>query len=206
MKIKLPLSSPGYTLIELVVALLLLSLIALAVQSGLHFGGQVWQRSQQRLAAANQLDTSQAILRETLSQALPRFKGEYVTFMGEPSTLSFDCVPPLAFQSKGTARVTLSITPISGKLTLKLASLADASATRNVVLLEGVKQLRFSYLDVSQKSAVWLSYWRDHNRLPDAIRIASDDPTQWPTLIVKPIIAQDANCVLDPVSMTCRTS
>jgi general secretion pathway protein J len=202
----LGISQAGYSLIELVVAILLLGMVTLAAQSGLHFGARVWERSQQNATLAHELDTSQVILRSVLSQSLPRFKGEYVTFSGEPSRISFDCIPPQAFGPSGTAHAVLSLERDSNSrvLAITLKRILDDGGEKHAVLLDGRNDLHFAYLDASGKSQTWLSYWRDRKRLPDAIRIAGDDPASWPTLIVRPLIAQDANCTLDPVSMTCR--
>jgi prepilin-type N-terminal cleavage/methylation domain-containing protein len=201
-------SDDGFTLIELVIAMLLLGLIALAVESGLHFGTRVWERSQQSAKSANMIDMGQTILREILSQAIPRFKGEYITFSGEPSTLEFDCIPPQAFAENGTTHASLSITEETEEddVILKVNSIINPAAVRKATLIRGVNGLRFSYLDASGKIPVWLSYWRDRNRLPDAIRIATDDQSssRWPTLIIRPFLSQGSNCVLDPVSMKCR--
>lgn len=198
----------GFTLIELVIAMLLLSLIALAVESGLHFGARVWERSERNTRTINTIDMAQTILREILSHTLPRFNGAYVTFTGEPTSLIFDCVPPQAFTGSGTAHVELSIASRYGKdaLVLEIKSISRPGVAKKATLVHGERGLRFSYLDASGKAPEWLAYWRDRNRLPDAIRIAADShsPSSWPTLVVRPLISQAPSCVLDPVSMKCR--
>ena len=203
-------SDAGFTLIELVVSMLLFSLIMLAVTGGVHFGARVWERSQRDLQSADTLDISQGILREILARATPRFQGEYVTFSGDPQAMTFDGVPPLAFTDSGIAHVKLSIVKGANDshLVLDLQSIAKPNLERKAILQGGLEGLRFSYLDSSDTKPTWLSYWRDRDRLPDAIRIAAENgsPASWPALVVRLIIAQDANCTMDPVSMKCRGS
>jgi general secretion pathway protein J len=197
----------GYTLIELVVSMLLFSLVMLAVTGGIHFGARVWERSQRDLQEANTLDMTQNVLREILSRAAPRFRGEYVSFSGEPGSLTFDGLPPSAFGGGGMVHVKLSVIKTNGAsdLLLDLQSITEPKLEKKATLRSGSDALQFSYLDASETKPVWLSYWRDRNRLPDAIRIAAgNDAPSWPTLLVRLIIAQDANCVMDPVSMKCR--
>lgn len=196
----------GYSLIELVVAMLLLGMIALAVEGGLHFGARVWEHSQRTISSAQQIATGQTVLRNLLSHSLPRLKGDYVTFLGEPSTLTFDAVPPQAFETHGAAHVLLA-TKYDGTnktLVLTMQSIVDPQSKKSAIIVNHIKNLKFAYLDASEKIPTWLAYWRDRKRLPDAIRIDSDNASEWPALIVRPLIAQSANCTLDPVSMTCR--
>lgn len=196
----------GYSLVELVVAMALLGMIALAVESGLHFGARVWERSQQTIGSAQKIGTSQTVLRNLLSHSLPRLKGDYVTFLGEPSTLTFDAVPPQAFETHGTAHVVLTVKRDGTNKTLvvTMQSVINPQSKKSAIIVDHVKNLKFAYLDASGKIPTWLAYWRDRKRLPDAIRIDSDNASKWPALIVRPLIAQSANCTLDPVSMTCR--
>ncbi|MGA7676545.1 MAG: prepilin-type N-terminal cleavage/methylation domain-containing protein [Rhizomicrobium sp.] len=201
-------SSAGYTLIELVVAMLLLGILSLAVANGVHFGARVWERSQDDTMAANRADTSQNVLRELLSQAMPRFRGEYVTFVGEPTTLTFDCVAPLAFAGNGLAHASLSVKQEQGdtQLVLRLSSVINTRLVKEAVLADGLGALRFSYLDASEKKPTWLAYWRDRDRLPDAIRITAGEgsATQWPQMIIRPVLSESADCEFDPVSLKCR--
>jgi general secretion pathway protein J len=197
----------GYTLIELVVSMLLFSLVMLAVTGGMHFGVRVWERSQRTFQSANALDTGQGVLREILSRATPRFRGEYVTFSGEPGSMTFDGLPPFAFGGGGMVHVKLSVSKdaSASNLLLDLQSIAEPNLEKKTTLQSGLSELQFSYLDASDAKPVWLSYWRDRDRLPDAVRIAArNDSSSWPTLLVRLIIAQDANCAMDPVSMKCR--
>lgn len=199
---------PGYSLVELLVALLLLGMIALAAQSGLHFGTQVWQSATTTAADFRQIAAAQAVLREVLSNAQPRFEGEYSTFSGQPKSLSFDTAPPGVFERFGTAHVTLKVAPDAGHQSLQiiLESQEDAATTRHASLASGFDDLHFEYLDAGDHSGTWLANWQDRTRLPTAVRLVSDDPAHWPPLVVHLVIGETPTCLFDPERMTCRRS
>ncbi len=198
--------SSGYSLVELVVVMLLLGMIALACESGLHFGTQVWSHTETRAQSEGQVVSSQTILRALLAHILPRAKGDDITFEGEPTAISFDVVPPQAFQAGGTAHAQLRIVSSqnAAQLVLEMQSIAAPAFKRRAILDGDVGLMRFAYLDASGQSQTWLSYWRDRNRLPAAIRISTADTKTWPTLIVRPIIVQSATCILDSAELACR--
>jgi prepilin-type N-terminal cleavage/methylation domain-containing protein len=198
-------SSPGYTLVELVIVMLLLGMIAIACESGLHFGTQVWAHTEAATHPEARLISAQSVLQTLLAHVLPRAKSDAITFDGEAMAMSFDLVPPQAFES-GTAHASLRI--VQGRndtrLELELQSIMAPSIKKRAVLLDDAGQMRFAYLDTSGQSHTWLGYWRDRNRLPAAIRITGNDPTRWPTLIVRPILVQSATCILDLEELACR--
>jgi general secretion pathway protein J len=200
----------GYTLIELIVVLLLASLIGTAVAGGLQFGTRIWERSQSQVGDSREIATTQAILRSLLASALPRYEGGFVTLHGEPRELSFDAPSPKAFGPKGLVRIELAAeTSMNGSsITLNANSLIDKNYRRSVVLTQHLPDIEFSYLDTSAKVPTWLAYWRDRDRLPAAIRLASTGRGGpfWPNLNIELPITQDANCAFDPVSTTCRKS
>jgi prepilin-type N-terminal cleavage/methylation domain-containing protein len=196
----------GYTLIELIVALLLASLVGTAVTGGLQFGTRIWERSDSRIEESRDIATAQTVLRSLLASAIPRRKGGFVTFRGERGSLSFDASTLPALGSHGLVRMDIVLDHDVAESSLKLVatSLIDSRAHRSAVLMERLSDARFSYLDASGKLPVWLAAWRDRDRLPDAVRL--DSGGSWPVLVMRLPIAQDADCAFDPVSTSCRRS
>ena len=141
--------------------------------------------------------------------AVPREKDNFVSFSGEPDNMSFDGDPPGAFLGAGFTRIEISLARGDGgkRLVLKVTSLLDPGRSRATTLADGLEDLEFSYLDASGKAPVWLAYWRDRDRLPDAVRIEAGTrgaASSWPAFVSVLPIAQDPGCRFDPVSMTCR--
>lgn len=197
----------GYTIVELIVVLLLLSLIATAMSAGLQFGTRVWERSEARISTSQTDDTAQTALRNLLSSALPRMEDGLARFHGEPNYAAFDAVPPPAFGASGLARVEVSLIPGDGgdSLTVKVTSLIDGKKSRSVRLADHLDNVRFAYLDATEQVPAWLDYWRDRPHLPGAVRLqARDGGAAWPAFVARLPIAQDARCDFDPVSTDCR--
>lgn len=196
----------GYTLIELLVVLLLTGFIATAIGAGLHFGTRAWERSQAVIAGRGADETARTILRRLLASAVPHRMAGFTSFSGEPSRVAFDTEPPGAFGASGLVRVELSLRPEpeGTRLMLKAVSLIDPRKSRETVLDAHLGRASFAFLDASGKVPVWLSFWRDRKGLPDAVRLESAAP--WPAFVAALPVAQDADCVFDPVSMDCRGS
>jgi len=196
----------GYTLIELVVVLLLAGLVGVAAAGGLQFGTRIWERSNAHLEQDRETASSQAILRSVLASAIPGRKDGFVAFRGDRKSLSFDASALPALGSRGLVHMDIVLERNDADDSLRLAakSLLDPKAGRTAILADHVSDMQFAYLDTSGKLPVWLAFWRDRDRLPDAIRLEGAAP--WPVLTVRLPIAQDANCAFDPVSTTCRRS
>jgi len=194
----------GYTLIELIVVLLLAGLVGTAATGGLQFGTRIWERSDARIEESRETTKAQTLLRSLLSSAIPRQKDGFVTFRGTRDTVSFDASAMPALGSHGLIHMEIVLQQKDGDASLLVtaASLTDAKFRRSAVLAEHLSDAQFAYLDGSGKLPVWVAYWRDRDRLPEAVRL--DGGTSWPALIIRLPIAQDAGCAFDPVSITCR--
>lgn len=201
-----PFRDDGYTLIELVVVLLLAGLVGVAAAGGLQFGTRIWERSNAHLEQDQETASAQAILRSLLASAIPRRKDGFVTFRGDRKSLSFDASALPALGSHGLVHMDIAFAQndADGSLRLAAKSISDPKASRTAILASHVSSMQFAYLDTSGKLPVWLAFWRDRDRLPDAIRL--EGAASWPVLTVRLPIAQDANCAFDPVSTTCRRS
>lgn len=201
----------GYTLIEVAVALLLLSLIGLTVAGGVRFGTQVWARSDQEITTTNNTAMAQMVLRAAFASATPNLSAGFTSFNGRRDRASFDGPAPPAFGAGGIVHFEVSLLPSSGgtQISLTVSSLSGKATKKEAILADSELPLALSYLDASERIPAWLAVWRNRNRLPDAVRIDGLTPAangDWPSLLVRLAIAQDATCEFDPVSMLCRRS
>jgi prepilin-type N-terminal cleavage/methylation domain-containing protein len=198
----------GYTLVELLVVMLLLSLITLAIDGGLRFGTRVWESTEERISQADHSVEGHRLLRQLLSSALPQRKGEYVVFEGTPFGLTFLALSPRVLRAGAPVRVTLSVAEAASKVDLKIAIREQQGADLHTAkIATEAASLRFAYLDAAETVPIWLDRWHDRNRLPDAVRIVGEDMTsrgKWPELIVRLPVAQIPGCTFDPISLVCR--
>jgi prepilin-type N-terminal cleavage/methylation domain-containing protein len=201
----------GYTLVELLVVLALAGFIAAAVTGGLQYASLIWSRSDSQMSAIREAAVAQHILRDALAAAVPRQKDHFVEFDGGPDRIVFYGEAPAAFSRSGIARIELSLKqgPGDTELVLNETSSIDPRRSASVVLARNLEEARFDYLDASEKSPTWLAFWRDRDRLPDAVRLErkrESNQRDWPSFVAYLPIAQDAACSFDPISTTCRGS
>jgi len=217
----------GFTLIEMLVALLLISLISVAMV-------QAFRYSQRSLLQAKRIDAdvrsvavAQRFLRRVLEEAYPFEPEAGVQSRGlqaEGGVLAFSAPAPAADGSIGLLRYTLRLEKAGADerqdLTVSWrldrnggAGTAGALTPRSEVILAGVKLLEITFLehvDPRDPGATpeWRNSWTGHQRLPALVRIHLEfdaaDRRRWPDLVVAPRVTDDANCFFDVVSQDCR--
>lgn len=213
----------GFTLIEMMVALALVSLMSLAMF-------QAYRLSQRSLLQATRVDGAshdvagaQRFLRRVLEQAYPFQKslnsGARRGLEGEAARLIVTGPALAAEGSLGYQRFELSLDK-GGELAVrwnldrngKTAGAGQAQPERDVILT-GVKSISISYLELvelgnEQIEPHWLDSWMEMSTMPALIRVRIDfvegEHRSWPELVVAPRITTDANCVFDVVSQACR--
>jgi general secretion pathway protein J len=62
----------GFSLLELLIALALLSFIAIAIAGGVRFGARAWEASDMKVDAIERVQGAQNLLRTLLQQTVPR--------------------------------------------------------------------------------------------------------------------------------------
>jgi general secretion pathway protein J len=196
----------GYTLLELLVAMLLLSIIGVICAGGLQFGTAAWSRTERVIADTKEIDAAQDILRALLGHAVPVRQDGLTAFDGEARRVAFTSPAPQALGAGGLAQLEISAEADRDGGRLVLRASARGGSAREAVLARGLGAMHISYLDASERVPVWLALWRDRDRLPDAVRFEADAAGgPWTLLIVHPRIAQSAACDYDPESASCRS-
>lgn len=189
----------GFTLIEMIVSLALMSLIAMLLIQSLQATGLV-TRSAQRLAAQEEVQLVRGHLRRTLANVVRRRRdGKRVAFLGGGGALTAtiganaeaERVSEIAFG------LTVAATPDGTALALVEDTRVTSDTTtgpQREVLLEGIAGLRLRYFGaVGQGGASdwqprWVVDWPRRDRLPTLIEISVDFPAtdarRWPALVL----------------------
>jgi prepilin-type N-terminal cleavage/methylation domain-containing protein len=195
----------GYSLMELLVVLLLLSFITLAVAGGFRFGTRVWETTDRAVVDQRHVVSLQTVLRSLLASAVPKTKGGYIVFDGSPTTLSFYAPAPRAMGTGGLVRTEITFERGGDRVAIALAP--ARGEIRRAAFETSTTLLRLAYLDASDRTPIWLDRWHDRKSLPAAVRIegtTDDARAHWPAFVVKLHIDQTPLCVFDPVSLDCR--
>lgn len=217
----------GFTLIEMLVALALLSLISLAMFQAYRFSQRALLQTTRVDAAVRDVAGAQRFLRRVLENAYPFETASTANgpaergLMGAAQGLQVTAPALAAEGSAGLYRFELSLSDgEKGELAVRwvqdrngVPAIQTKKGAQREVILTGVQSLSIDYLQLvelgnGQIEAHWRDSWLDNATLPALVRVrlkfAPGDRRVWPELIVAPRISTDANCVFDVVSQMCR--
>ena len=198
-------AAQGFTLLEVLLAIILLGLLIAGAYGGIHASAIAMRAGEAAINRTDRLRTAQEFLRRQLSHIMPlQFArddgtGAIHVFDGTARTLRF-VAPMPGYLSRGGPYVqTLELAPGKGGLQLQFSDVMlngyDAAKSGNdsantVVLLDRIADGRFEYraLDVDGNLTDWSSDWQDPEITPLMIRIElTMQPgvqMPWPTLDV----------------------
>jgi general secretion pathway protein J len=190
----------GFTLMETLVALVVLGFIVAGLAQGLRFGLAAWDRQALVIDRDGALDSTDRTLRRLLAGMMPGSDQQNPAIIGTNSRLAFTSTLP---QGAPAAPLRLSDIVLSVDAGHRLvmrwvphlhARLAGSPTPREAVLLPGVSSLGFSYYG-SGKSTGWTDRWQD-NQPPMLVRIHIGfvgNRLHWPDVIVAPMRRQDGD-------------
>jgi general secretion pathway protein J len=206
----------GFTLVEVLVALVLVSLLSVLALNALQFGIEAWQRSSKSSTELDDRIHAEGLLRQLLSQTSPRFVTRigatgYVDFEGQATSLHFIADPP---QSLGGGPVifTLEMENSDRRRHLIVSSRPELAKTdtrpslSRRVLLKDAEQVEFAYFGSKGVRTAWYREWIRETHLPDLIRITlhKDEGEGEMSLFIRPWIDVDVSCIDDALSRRCR--
>jgi general secretion pathway protein J len=211
----------GFTLVELLVALALFSLLVTLLIDNVGFGLRVWRHGGAHAEHLQKDMIAQDLVRRMIGNIYPMLVGNgdtqpKIDFEGTSDAISFLGNAPMVVSGGGRYRFKLFIerTPDRADMiisaTPELANpQAPFSATRTL-LLSDIGMAEFSYFGegVKERRERWQDSWSERSDLPRLVRIRvtfrSDDDHPWPELLIAPRIAADVSCVYDSLTTRCR--
>ena len=221
-------SARGFTLIEILLALVLLALLMTAAYSGFSASNRAVRRGEESIDATNKVRVTQQLLRRQIGQALTlAFDQDTgtsapVLIEGGRDELTYVSALPGYLGQGGAYVQRIELVPGErggGKqLVFRHALLngfdpADAErwVKQPVVLLEDIEDFTIDYrgLDAEGKLGEWDAEWEHRDRLPVLVRVAiefhEDSKLRWPTLTIPLQLAGDAvvgGAALGPSALT----
>ncbi|QOY69814.1 prepilin-type N-terminal cleavage/methylation domain-containing protein [Pseudomonas sp. OST1909] len=183
----------GFTLLEILVVLSLLSILLLLVGAALLGANRAVAKAQSYTVSLDEMRTAQQFLRTAISEALPLDIIEDDSqadgfFIGTAERLQFVATLP-GVLGGGIQRFTLQRVEQDFQVAFsQLQSAANAQRAEPQVLLHNVEALQLSYRGVSPvgQPTGWLSAWPWPRRLPVAVRIDAsvNGPVPWLTQVI----------------------
>ncbi|MBE1159405.1 prepilin-type N-terminal cleavage/methylation domain-containing protein [Dyella acidiphila] len=189
----------GFTLLEVLGALVLLSLLLLGVYSGVRSATHTVQAGTRKIEQLDQVRSAQLFLRRELEQAMAQAisrddNGNGIFFVGSGSEMRFVAPMPSYLGMSGPQIVDIKLVSAGDKGKQLVAELAvlppDGSAPKPLgdpqVLVDGVTDGSFSYRGLNQQGQVmdWQGDWKYTGTMPNivTIKLALQDGREWPQL------------------------
>ncbi len=200
----IPARMRGMTLIEMVVALVILGMLAMLAMGGLRLGARTWEAVGGRAESESRERIVRLVLRRTLSQAMPVIAMDvnsqpHLVFSGDGDSVTL--VAPLAdhIGLGGLQMIRLSIEDgtdfgLNKRLVLYRMPYdrgevpAQPVEPERHVLLEDLAAARFSYLEIAADGTrQWNEKTTEAPILPSVIRLSlrvRDSARLWPDIVV----------------------
>jgi len=212
-------SYDGFTLIEVLVALALMSLLSTALLASLNIAGRTWRHETSEVADLDQIVRAQDFLRRRLESIQPAppsdaafnasgLKGTSTSLEFESSSLEFENDGFFQFRIRAQNDDQQSL-QISYRQPAAVGFVAEDNWFSES-LVPKIAGLSIAYWESSLgEPGRWTDHW-EGPALPKLIRIevrfAPEDHRSWPPLYVEPHIDTDPGCAFDPISRRCRDS
>ena len=194
----------GFSLMEVMVAMILLSLIMAMIYGGIHSSRKMAEKGIKRINATNEIRVIQELIRRQISRILPMaFKeddGEFVIFEGDDEHIMYVSPMPGYLGNGGPYVQLIEIVNSNGGKILQFSHwlLSDSfeevdfddSNIEPIVLLENIKQAEFNFvkLDEEGEPGEWETEWEEPESTPLMVKlnIELEDGAlmQWPELQV----------------------
>lgn len=190
----------GFTLLEMLVVMVLLSLLMVGMGGALRSVGQAGERIDLRLSRSDDLRVAVSFLRSTLGQVSgrkllspeqPGLPG--VLFAGSAGAVAWVGVMPARYGAGGRSFFRLAVESVAGRAALVIRfvpwvdapAFPDWSRAQARVLVSNVTAFSIRYEDARQMPAVWLPDWPRTDRTPQRLTLQiATDAGAWPALVI----------------------
>jgi general secretion pathway protein J len=183
----------GFTLLELLVALIVFSVLMVALSRGLHFGLQAWGVQARSIARTSDLDVVDRTLRRMIEHMDPGTQFEAPLIEGDQSRVAFTTDLPDAAAGLPTRRADVALLVEERHLMLRwtphmhVQRFGPPPRPIETELLSGVQRIELAYW---RPAGGWLERWQSDS-LPQLVRIriifADGSAHRWPDIVAAPV-------------------
>ncbi len=201
----------GFTLVELLVAISLFSLIALLLFSGFRFADRGWEVSKSQLAEIEQVRGLHQFLQQYLQSSYPLSiqvdRQRQLVFEGDSQQLGFVANMPAHLGPPGLYRLQIEIEEEAEKKALNLTRQLmhpDYEATGNdglnkeSTLIDNLEDIEFAYIAANSinQQQEWLSHWDNPSSVPALVRVRLSLATSKTEFFIKPLATRATATIL----------
>jgi general secretion pathway protein J len=213
----------GFTLIEVVVAMVLLATTMLLMYSGLSFALRSWDATDINGRRTADRRLGENFLRRELSELFPmRWKDATqvkVAFEGGAERLRFVSQRPAGLQAGGLSLVGIEVEENREKRTrdvVMMRAMPDDEAKdfgpldkgERHLVFAGVERVEFGYFGSENEFAdpKWHDTWDFAGRIPELVRmrVRAADGSVLPEMVVRVVLGEEAGCLENSFQRLCR--
>jgi general secretion pathway protein J len=214
----------GFTLIEVVLAMVLLATMMVLLYSGIAFALRSWDAADVAGRGTADRRIGENFLRRELTELFPmRWKDAMavkVAFTGDPNRMRFVSTRPVGASLGGLSLVNVEVEGDARRRQRHLVmrrAMPDDEATdfgpldkaeQPVILVTHVDSAVFSYFGAENDftEPKWLDTWTYANRVPQMVRmrIRSEDGSYLPEMVARVMLGEEAGCLENSFQRLCR--
>jgi len=191
----------GFTLIEVLIAMTLLSVMVLLLFGSLKIGADSWERGEHKTANVNDIGITYNFFQSYLASAIPLFKhpdedNRALSFQGQAQRLEFVSTFPASLNRGGLQL--FSIYPVQdaegSHIKVNVSPFdpdsEDVAEQQNpdneVDLISGVASFDLEYWQGESGEGNWEDQWQDRDFMPRLvkIKIGLTNGSFWPDMII----------------------
>lgn len=180
-------SQPGFTLVEVVLALTIFALMGTILYGAFSLGHGAVEKSQASFEKNQKLRSFGDLLESYIRSSYPyrtSLKDPTVYYEGEEDRLTFVSSFSLAMGGRGMAKINLSwqsddagmgVLRLEEEIPVRIGGdMAEGGVRNGLALQEGVKEFRLAYLDPQGDDEKWEERWdaKERRSLPRAVRLS----------------------------------
>ena len=209
-------SARGFTMIELMIALVLLALMSAVLFGSLNLAGRSSEAGNAKAESSSGMRLASEFLRTQLAaqhpQRMHKIQDFPLLFGGDADQLRYTAQLPGRVGLGGVWYYRLKLANVPGREKPSLIlerMIPDVGAldkpefadAEHSVLADDIKELKIGYYGISTGSSLdeaptWRDQWDDPQLLPQLIRVdvTPQKGNAWPTLVIAPREAPEAGC------------
>lgn len=201
-------NNQGFTLIEVVIAMTLLSIMVALLFASMRISSETWQKGEAKIADVNNVAVVYQFFQHHLTTAKPLWddfteENKTLAFQGHKQSLQFVSSFPASAKKSGSQLFSLKLLTEGEESYIQAsikpffrAAKGQEWEPEEVTLLTHVKDLSFSYLNVdeSQPDGFWQDEWFNMETMPKLVKvkIELENGGFWPEMVFEIKTAGDS--------------
>lgn len=194
-------NNPGFTLIEVLIAMTLLGVMIVLLFTSLKLCAQSWEQGEKKISQVNEVAVVHQFFRHYLVSAVPLWddfsskEGKTFAFQGRKQSMQFVSSFPASTARSGIQLFTLQLQQQDGDQVIKVTltpffptASGEQWQQEEVILLRHVREFSLTYFGIAEElgESSWQDEWLEKELQPQLVKIniATDNGTFWPEMIV----------------------